>query len=54
VSGADELPTLLTRNDLRVLRAGAWTSLDQPQVLQILSRRRWTLDARRGQLTIDR
>ena len=54
VSGADELPTLLTRNDFRVLRAGAWVSLDQPQILQMLSRRRWTFDARRGQLMIDR
>ena len=54
ISGADELPTLLTRSDLRVLRGGAWASLEQPQVLQILARRRWTFDARRGQLTIDR
>jgi len=54
VSGVDELPTLLTRNDVRVLRAGGWASLDQPQILQMLSRRRWTFDARRGQLTIDR
>ena len=54
ISGADELPTLLTRSDLRVLRGGAWASVEQPQVLQILARRRWTFDARRGQLTIDR
>lgn len=54
VSGADELPTLLTRSDFRVLRSGAWVSIDQPQILQLLSRRRWTFDARRGQLTIDR
>jgi len=33
VSGADELPTLLTRNDFRVLRSGAWVSFDQPQIL---------------------
>jgi tetratricopeptide (TPR) repeat protein len=54
VSGVDELPTLLMRNDLRVLRAGGWSSLDQPQIRQMLARRRWTFDARRGQLTIDR
>jgi tetratricopeptide (TPR) repeat protein len=54
VSGADELPTLLMRNDVRVLRSGAWASLDQPEILQMLSRRRWTFDARRGQLTVDR
>jgi len=54
MSGADELPTLLTRDDFRVLRSGTWVSVDQPQILQMLSRRRWTFDARRGQLTIDR
>jgi hypothetical protein len=54
VSGADELPTLLMRNDVRVLRSGTWASLDRPEILQMLSRRRWTFDARRGQLTIDR
>ena len=52
--GAEELPTLLVRNDFRVLRAGAWSSIDQPQVLETLTRKRWTYDARRGQLTIDR
>jgi hypothetical protein len=53
-SGADELPTLLMRNDLRVLRAGGWISVDQPQILRMLTTRRWTFDARRGQLTIER
>jgi len=53
-SGADELPTLLTRNDLRVLRAGGWISVGQPQILRMLTTRRWTFDARRGQLTIER
>jgi len=54
VSGVDELPTLLTHNDLRVLRAGGWISIDQPQIQRMLMTHRWTLDARRGQLTIDR
>jgi hypothetical protein len=54
VTGADQLPTLRTRDDFRVLRAGGWASLDQPQIAQMLARRRWTFDARRGQLTLDR
>jgi len=54
VAGADELPTLLTRNDLRVLQAGGWASIDQPQIARLLTTRRWTFDARRGQLTIER
>lgn len=53
-SGADELPTLFTHNDLRALRAGGWMSVDQPQLSQVLASRRWTFDARRGQLTIER
>jgi len=53
-SAVDELPTLLMRNDLRVLRGGAWASVDQPQIRQMLARRRWTFDSRRGQLTIER
>ena len=53
-SGADELPTLFTRDDLRVLRAGGWISVDQPPLSRMLSSRRWTFDARRGHLTIER
>jgi tetratricopeptide (TPR) repeat protein len=53
-SGADELPTLITRNDLRVLRAGGWISVDEPQILRMLTTRRWTFDARRGQLVVER
>jgi hypothetical protein len=51
---ADQFPMLLTPNDLRVLRAGSWISMDQPPIAGILSTRRWTFDAKRGQLTIER
>jgi hypothetical protein len=52
--GADELPTLVTRDDFRVLRAGGWVSIDQQPIQRMLTGRRWTVDARRGQLTIER
>ena len=48
------IPTLFTRDDVRVLQATGWMSISQPQVARILASRRWTLDARRGQLVVDR
>jgi tetratricopeptide (TPR) repeat protein len=54
VSGADQFSTLLTSNDLRVLQAGGWLAVDQAPLARILSTRRWTFDAKRGQLTIER
>ena len=53
-TGVDEIPTLFTRDDVRVLQATGWMSINQPQVARILASRRWTLDARRGQLVVDR
>jgi hypothetical protein len=53
-TGADQLSTLLTPTDLRVLQAGGWTSIDQPPIATVLLARRWTFDAKRGQLTIER
>jgi hypothetical protein len=52
--GVDQLPTLISRNDFRVLRAGGWISVDQPQISRMLMAHRWTFDARRGLLTIER
>jgi hypothetical protein len=52
--GAEEFSTLMTSNDLRVLQAGGWLSIDQPPVAKMLATRRWTFDAKRGQLTIER
>ena len=51
---ADELPTLFTHDDVRVLRAGSWVSIGLPEIQRMLMSRRWTFDARRGQLTIER
>jgi len=53
-SGVDQFSTLLTSNDLRVLQAGGWLAIDQAPVARMLSTRRWTFDAKRGQLTIER
>jgi hypothetical protein len=52
--GVDQFSTLLASNDLRVLQAGGWLSIDQPPIARMLSTRRWTFDAKRGQLTIER
>ena len=53
-AGADQFSTLLTSNGLRVLQAGGWLSVDQVPIARMLSTRRWTFDAKRGQLTIER
>jgi len=52
--GVDQFSTLLTSNDLRVLQAGGWLSVDRAPIARMLSMRRWTFDAKRGQLTIER
>jgi hypothetical protein len=52
--GVDQFSTLMTANDLRLLQAGGWLSIDQAPIARMLSTRRWTVDAKRGQLTIER
>jgi hypothetical protein len=51
---ADIFPTRLTEGDFLVLRGGAWVSAGFPQVTRLLSEHRWTLDARRGQIIVER
>lgn len=51
--GTEVFPTRLTRDDLLILRAGGWVSAALPQMTQMLSGRRWTFDARRGQIVVD-
>lgn len=53
-SSADQFSTLMTSNDLRVLQAGGWLAIDGAPINRMLSTRRWTFDAKRGQLTIER
>jgi len=52
--GVDQFSTLLTPNDLRVVQAGGWLAIDQAPMARMLATRRWTFDAKRGQLTIER
>jgi hypothetical protein len=52
--GVDQFSTLMTSNDLRVLQAGGWLGIDQPPIAKMLTTRRWTFDAKRGQLTVER
>jgi hypothetical protein len=50
---AGGLATRLTANDLLVLQGGGWVSATQPRISRILSERRWTLDAKRGQIIVE-
>ena len=50
---ASGIATRLTANDLLVLQGGGWVSATQPRITRVLSERRWTLDAKRGQLIIE-
>jgi hypothetical protein len=50
----DALPTRLTDGDFLVLRGGGWTSAGVPEITKLLSEHRWTLDARRGQIVVER
>ena len=52
--GVDQYSTLLTASDLRVLQTGGWLAIDQAPIARMLATRRWTFDAKRGQLTIER
>ncbi len=44
---------LMTPSDVRVARAGGWSSVSLAPILQLLGRHRWTLDTRRGQLVVE-
>lgn len=50
---ANGFATRLTANDLLVLQGGGWVSATQPRIARLLSERRWTLDAKRGQIIIE-
>jgi len=54
ISDGDALPTRITDGDFLVLRAGGWTSAAAPPMTRLLSEHRWTLDARRGQILVER
>jgi hypothetical protein len=50
----DAFPTRLTDGDFLLLRGGAWTSASLPTITKLLGEHRWTLDARRGQIVVER
>ena len=54
VAGAvgQRFATLTTPTDIRIARAGGWASLTQPSIARMLRERRWTFDARRGELVV--
>jgi len=47
------LATLVRPSDWLVSQAGGWASLRSPQVGRLLRGRRWTLDAKRGELILE-
>jgi hypothetical protein len=53
LKNASGVATRLTANDLLVLQGGGWVSATQPRMARVLSERRWTLDAKRGQIIIE-
>lgn len=52
-TGATEFLTMVTDGQLRILKAGGWTSPTDPDIARILNARRWTLDRRRGTLVVE-
>jgi tetratricopeptide (TPR) repeat protein len=54
VPNGDVFATLLTPSDFRVLQTRGWISASDAPVQRTLSERRWTFDARRGQLIVER
>ncbi|MFI5228124.1 MAG: tetratricopeptide repeat protein [Gemmatimonadales bacterium] len=52
-AGTTSLPTLLTRDELRVRQAGGWVPASSPAIASLLAGHRWTFDARRGALLIE-
>ncbi|MEP6492651.1 MAG: retropepsin-like aspartic protease [bacterium] len=53
-SGVDSYATLLSPSDLRILQNGGWILADNPAMARTLAEHRWTLDARRGRIVIER
>jgi hypothetical protein len=50
----DRFATWTTASELRVLQAGGWLSIGSTQLASMLRQRRWTLDAKRGVLVVER
>lgn len=46
-------PTLLTRDDFKILQRGAWESAASARAAALLGAHRWTFDARRGAVVIE-
>ncbi|MGH7619287.1 MAG: tetratricopeptide repeat protein, partial [Gemmatimonadaceae bacterium] len=47
------LSTLVKPNDWLVLEANGWLSLREPAIARLLHEKRWTVDAKRGQLVLE-
>lgn len=54
LQNADVFATLLTSTELRILQTRGWISANNAQMLRMLTELRWTFDARRGQMIIER
>jgi hypothetical protein len=50
----DRFSTWSTPSELRVLQAGGWLPITNTQLASMLRQRRWTLDAKRGAIILER
>ena len=48
------LPTLFVDGELLALTTGGWASIALPNISRLLRRHRWTIDAKRGRLVVER
>lgn len=51
--GAIVFPTLMTRDDFKILQAGGWASISTVQVARMLERHAWIYDSRRGEIVVE-
>jgi hypothetical protein len=51
--GAIVFPTLMTRDDFKILQAGGWASITTAQIARMLERHPWTYDSRRGSIIVE-
>jgi hypothetical protein len=48
----NDFSTLVVNDRYSVLKAGGWSSVDDPAIMSLFSNRRWTLDAKHGVITL--
>lgn len=52
-AGANVFLTMINDDQLRILKAGGWTTPADPEILRLLNAHRWTIDRRRGTIVVE-